>query len=134
MIYYAHIGVVPIRHITRVEAYNINSSDSQADSRRKPTLYKQKVEANTFALFFSWRAPIIKAKDVRFFLQCTFTRKGVSMTENTYISDVLEGNDTKDRLDTEVKKVLSDKTVLAWILKYTTAEFKQYTIEKIKEC
>lgn len=56
------------------------------------------------------------------------------MTENTYISDALEGNDNKDRLDTEVKKVLSDKTVLAWILKYTTAEFKRYSIERIKTC
>ena len=56
------------------------------------------------------------------------------MKENTYISDTLEGNDCKDRLDTEVKKVLSDKTVLAWILKYTTSEFAPYTIEKIKEC
>ncbi len=56
------------------------------------------------------------------------------MTENTYISDVLEGNDCKDRLDTEVKKVLSDKTVLAWILKYTTAEFEPYSIETIKTC
>lgn len=56
------------------------------------------------------------------------------MTENTYISDALEGNDNKDRLDTEVKKVLSDKTVLAWILKYTTAEFVRYSIEKIKMC
>jgi len=56
------------------------------------------------------------------------------MTENTYISDALEGNDCKDRLDTEVKKVLSDKTVLAWILKYTTAEFERYSIKKIKTC
>ncbi len=56
------------------------------------------------------------------------------MKENTYISDTLEGNDCKDRLDTEVKKVLSDKTVLAWILKYTTAEFEQYSIGKIKTC
>ena len=56
------------------------------------------------------------------------------MTENTYISDALEGNNSKDRLDTEVKKVLSDKTVLAWILKYTTAEFKRYSIEMIKTC
>ncbi len=56
------------------------------------------------------------------------------MTENTYISDALEGNNSKDRLDTEVKKVLSDKTVLAWILKYTTAEFKRYSIERIKTC
>lgn len=56
------------------------------------------------------------------------------MTENTYIPDTLEGNDCKDRLDTEVKKVLSDKTVLAWILKYTVAEFEKYSIEKIREC
>lgn len=56
------------------------------------------------------------------------------MTQNTYISDALEGNDCKDRFDTEVKKILSDKTVLAWILKYTTREFEPYSIEKIKEC
>ena len=56
------------------------------------------------------------------------------MIENTYLSEVLEGNDCKDRLDTEVKKVLSDKTVLAWILKHTTGEFEPYPIETIKEC
>ena len=56
------------------------------------------------------------------------------MEQSTYISDVLEGNDCKDRYDTQVKKILSDKTVLAWILKYTTGEFAPYSIEKIKEC
>lgn len=56
------------------------------------------------------------------------------MKENTYISDALEGNECKDRLDTEVKKVLSDKTVLAWILKYSTSEFEPYSIETIKTC
>ena len=51
-------------------------------------------------------------RDVYFFLR--EKKEGVDMKENTYISDALEGNDCKDRLDTEVKKVLSDKTVLAW--------------------
>ncbi len=56
------------------------------------------------------------------------------MKQKTHISDVLEGNDCKDRYDAEVKKILSDKTVLAWILKYTTKEFADYPISQIKEC
>lgn len=56
------------------------------------------------------------------------------MKQKTHIFDVLEGNDCKDRYDAEVKKVLSDKTVLAWILKYTTKEFVDYPIARIKAC
>jgi len=56
------------------------------------------------------------------------------MKSNTHISNVLEGNDNKDRYDAEVKKILSDKTVLSWILKYTVAEFDGYPVEDIREC
>ena len=55
------------------------------------------------------------------------------MKRNTHISNVLEGNLNKDRYDAEVKKILSDKTVLAWILKYTVEEFDGYPIEDIRE-
>lgn len=56
------------------------------------------------------------------------------MKSNTHISNVLEGNDNKDRYDAEVKKILSDKTVLSWILKYTVAEFEGCPVEEIREC
>lgn len=56
------------------------------------------------------------------------------MKRNTHISNVLEGNLNKDRYDAEVKKILSDKTVLAWILKYTVEEFDGYPIEDIRAC
>ncbi len=56
------------------------------------------------------------------------------MKEKTHIVDVLESNNCKDQYDTQVKQILSDKTVLAWILKYTTTEFKDYSIELIKAC
>ena len=56
------------------------------------------------------------------------------MKRNTHISNVLEGNNSKDRYDAEVKKILSDKTVLSWILKYTVGEFDGYPVEYIREC
>ena len=56
------------------------------------------------------------------------------MRSNTHISNVLEGNRNKDRYDAEVKKILSDKTVLSWILKYTVTEFGGYSIEDIRNC
>ncbi len=56
------------------------------------------------------------------------------MQQKTHIANVLERNNCKDRYDTQVKHILSDKTVLAWILKYTTSEFKDYPIDLIKYC
>ena len=56
------------------------------------------------------------------------------MEQKTHISNVLESNDCKDQYDTQVKRILSDKTVLAWILKYTTSEFNEYPIPLIKQC
>ena len=56
------------------------------------------------------------------------------MKEKTHISHVLEGNSNKDRYDAEVKKILGDKTILSWIMKYTMQEFASYTIEEVREC
>jgi len=56
------------------------------------------------------------------------------MQQKTHITNVLERNNCKDQYDTQVKHVLSDKTILAWILKYTTSEFREYPIDLIKTC
>lgn len=56
------------------------------------------------------------------------------MQQKTHIANILERNNYKDRYDTQAKQILSDKTVLSWILKYTTSEFKDYPIELIKTC
>lgn len=56
------------------------------------------------------------------------------MQVNTNISNVIDGNADKSKYDTEVKKVLSDPQILAWILKHTTKEFKEYSIEQIIGC
>ena len=56
------------------------------------------------------------------------------MEGKTHISHVLEGNNCRDQYDAEVKKILSDKTILAWIMKYSMEEFKDYTIEEAREC
>jgi len=56
------------------------------------------------------------------------------MQQKTHIANVLERNNYKDRYDAQAKQILSDKTVLSWILKYTTSEFKDYPIELIRTC
>lgn len=56
------------------------------------------------------------------------------MQQKTHIANVLERNNCKDRYDAQVKQILSDKTVLSWILKYTTEELKDCPIAVIKSC
>ena len=56
------------------------------------------------------------------------------MQQKTHIANVLERNHCKDRYDAQVKQILSDKTVLSWILKFTTEELKDYPIAVIKSC
>lgn len=63
----------------------------------------------------------------------TKTEKG-RMRVQTNIANVIDGNANKSRYDTEVKKLLSDKTILAWIMQYTIKEFSGYSIEEIREC
>lgn len=55
------------------------------------------------------------------------------MQQKTHIANVLERNNCKDRYDTQVKHIISDKTVLSWILKYTTSEFTGSNYDKIKK-
>ena len=52
----------------------------------------------------------------------------------TNITKVIEEVSDKARYDNEVKKVLSDPQILAWILKYTVKEFENYTIPEIMSC
>ena len=56
------------------------------------------------------------------------------MEINTNISNVVERNADMSKYDAEVKKVLSDPQILAWILKYTTEELKECSIECIVNC
>lgn len=50
----------------------------------------------------------------------------------SHLATVLEVAGHKARYDAEVKKILSDRTILAWILKYTVSEFENFTIEEIR--
>jgi len=52
----------------------------------------------------------------------------------TYLSRQLDIAGTKAKYDESVKKILSDKIILAWILKYTVSEFQAYSIEEIIPC
>lgn len=52
----------------------------------------------------------------------------------TYISNALYEASDKVRYDAEVKKLLSDKNILAWIMKFSVEEFKGFSIEEIREC
>lgn len=38
------------------------------------------------------------------------------------------------KYDTQVKKVLSNKWILAWMLKYTVKEFASYSFSDITKC
>ncbi len=53
------------------------------------------------------------------------------MKQKTYLSNALSIADTKAKYDAEVKKILSAKVILAWIMKFSVEEFKDYTIEEI---
>lgn len=52
----------------------------------------------------------------------------------THIAQALELGDIKAKYDAEVKNILSDKVILAWILKYTVRELQDYDIETIRNC
>ena len=56
------------------------------------------------------------------------------MKKKTYISQMIELSDNRAKYDAEVKKILADKTILAWIIKYSTKEFRDYTIEELRNC
>jgi len=56
------------------------------------------------------------------------------MNRNTNIANVIDGNAEKSQYDAEAKKVLADKNILAWVLKYSVKEFSEYPVEVIQEC
>lgn len=56
------------------------------------------------------------------------------MKVETSISNLIDIAGTKSKYDTEVKKLLADKTILAWIMKYSIKEMSGYSVEQIREC
>ncbi len=52
----------------------------------------------------------------------------------THIANAVDIAEEKSRYDTEVKNVLSDKTILAWIMSRTVTEFAGVPIEQIVHC
>ena len=53
---------------------------------------------------------------------------------NSAIADDLSAAGAKAKYDENIRNILSNKSILAWILKYTTDEFSEYDIPKIMEC
>lgn len=51
----------------------------------------------------------------------------------THIAKAVAASDNKAAYDAQAKKLLSDKNILAWILKYTAREFRDFEIPQIKE-
>lgn len=54
--------------------------------------------------------------------------------EQTHIARAVEIADVNARYDAEVKLLLSDRRLLAWIMKYTVSELMDYDIETIMGC
>ena len=54
--------------------------------------------------------------------------------EETPLADDIDATDGKSKYDAQVKKVLANKIILAWILKYTVAEFSEFEITDIEKC
>ena len=52
----------------------------------------------------------------------------------TYLKRFLDSANDKAKYDENVKMILSDKTILAWILKYSAEEYKKCSIEEIRGC
>ncbi len=53
---------------------------------------------------------------------------------NNELSNGISLQGSKTRCDAQCKKVLSQKVILAWILKYTTKEFSALSIEVVMDC
>lgn len=52
----------------------------------------------------------------------------------TSLANSIDATKEKIKYDTQVKKVLANKIILAWILKYTMKEFQQMNIPDIANC
>ncbi len=57
------------------------------------------------------------------------------MKVKTNLGRILDGVEAdKLKCNTAIIKLLSDKTILAWIMKYTIDVYNECTIEEIREC
>ena len=57
------------------------------------------------------------------------------MAVQSVISEAIDTADQEAQYDTCVKRLLSEKIILAWILKECVSEFKQYSVPQIiKDC
>ncbi len=50
----------------------------------------------------------------------------------THLTNTIELAKQKAQYDSEAKKIISNRTVLAWIVKYTVKELKKYTVKEIE--
>lgn len=51
--------------------------------------------------------------------------------KNYYLASALDMAENKAKYDAHVRRILADKTILAWILKYCAEEFKDCSVEEI---
>lgn len=56
------------------------------------------------------------------------------MKEYNHLSATVLGTEGKAAYDSRVKELLSDKQILAWIMKYTMQEFESMTVKEIIPC
>lgn len=56
------------------------------------------------------------------------------MRIKTHLANVIELADRKAQYDSEAKKIIGNKTILAWIIRYTVKELKEYTVKEIEDC
>lgn len=52
----------------------------------------------------------------------------------TPLANDIDATDGKSKYDTQVKKVLANRVILAWILKYTMKELANVEISHIEKC
>ena len=55
------------------------------------------------------------------------------MKTKTYLANAIDTADMKAQYDAEAKKIVADKGVLSWIVKYTVKEMKDCTLEEIAD-
>jgi hypothetical protein len=53
-------------------------------------------------------------------------------TKDTYLGYEISSSDVKSQYDEHVRRLIRDKGVLAYIMKYTVEEFKDYSFEEAK--
>ncbi len=54
--------------------------------------------------------------------------------EKNYLGRSIETADVKAQYDTYAKRIISDRTILSWIAKYTVKELSGYSIGEIRDC